>query len=139
MRRRFIIYGLTGLCLEVLWTGFDSMIKGDIRLTGSTYIWMFPIYGLALLLEFVHDRIRHFPNLIRGSVYMVLIFTGEFLAGLFLRKILGVCPWDYKNEPLAIYGIITLRYIPVWFITGLLFEKLHDVLVNIQSSIKVNG
>lgn len=136
MRRRFIIYGLLGFCAEVLWTGFLSMLEGDVKLTGSTYIWMFLIYGLAVLFEPVHNRIRHLSIFLRGGVYMVLIYFLELICGLLLREILGVCPWNYGDEPLSINGIITLRYIPVWFTLGLIFEKIHDTLLMVESGLK---
>ncbi len=136
MGKRFIIYGLLGFCAEVLWTGLGSLIGGDIKLTGSTYIWMFPIYGLAILLEPIHDRIRHLSFLIRGGVYVVFIFSVEFISGLLLKQVLGVCPWNYVREPLSIDGIITLSYAPVWFVVGLFFEKVHDTLIQIQHSMK---
>jgi uncharacterized membrane protein len=132
MGKRFVIYGLLGLCAEVLWTGLGSMINGDMKLTGSTYIWMFPIYGLAVFLEPIHNRIRHLSLFTRGGVYMVLIFAAEFTCGLLLKELLGACPWNYEDEHLSIYGIITLRYIPVWFATGLIFEKIHDTLIRIE-------
>lgn len=135
MVKRFIIYGLLGFCLEVLWTGFNSLLKGDIKLTGWTYIWMFPVYGLAVFLEVVHDRIRYLPIIVRGGIYTVLIFGAEYGSGLLFRSILGVCPWNYGDGPLSIDGLITLKYIPVWFIVGLLFEKMHDTLISIEHSI----
>lgn len=136
MIKRFIIYGLSGLCAEVLWTGFFSMMRGDVKLTGWTYIWMFPIYGLAIFLEPIHDRIRRFSFILRGGVYTVLIFVVELTSGLLLKKLLGVCPWNYKSEPLSVCGIITLSYTPVWFTVGLLFEKMHDFLILIDDRIK---
>ena len=136
MKKRFIIYGLLGFCVEVIWTGLSSMLKGDIKLTGVTYIWMFPIYGLAVLLEPVHDRIRHLSIFLRGGIYMVLIYLVELICGLLLREILGVCPWNYGDEPLSINGIITLRYIPVWFTLGLIFEKIHDTLLLVENGLK---
>ena len=45
---KFIIYGITGWCLEVLWTGFMSLINGDPKLTSTTSLWMFPIYGMVV-------------------------------------------------------------------------------------------
>lgn len=136
MFKRFVIYGLLGFCGEVLWTGLGSMMKGDIKLMGWTYIWMFPIYAMAILLEPIHNRIRHLSIFIRGGVYTVLIFIGEFISGIILKGILGVCPWDYTGKPLSIYGIITLTYIPVWFIVGLIFEKIHDTLIGIEQILK---
>lgn len=70
---------------------------------------------------------------------MILIFAVEFTSGLLLRKILGVCPWNYTNNLLSIYGVITLSYIPVWFTAGLIFEKMHDALIQIEKSIHQNN
>ncbi|KAJ51405.1 putative membrane protein [Clostridium tetanomorphum] len=137
MGKRFIIYGLLGFCMEVLWTGFGSLLKGDIKLTASTYVWMFFIYGLAVFLEPIHNRIRHLSFIIRGGVYMILIFTIELLSGLLLKRIIGVCPWNYVTEPFTIYGIITLSYIPVWFTAGLIFEKVHDALIQIENGLNL--
>lgn len=126
---RFVQYGLIGWCAEVFWTGLGSLYCGDVTLQGRTYLWMFFIYGLAILLEPIHDRIRHCPVIFRGGVYTLAIFFTEYLTGWLLKSIIGVCPWNYGNGPFSINGIITLTYIPVWFIVGLLFEKLHDMLV----------
>ncbi len=51
MMKRFLVYGLVGLCAEIFWTGIGSLLQGDIRLSGFTYIWMFPIYGLTVFLN----------------------------------------------------------------------------------------
>lgn len=135
MGKRFIIYGLLGFCIEVLWTGLGSLFRGDIKLTGFTYIWMFPIYGLALFLEPIHDKVRHLPFYIRGGIYTVLIFIVEFSTGMILRKVLGVCPWNYTTQPLSICGLITLSYAPAWFVAGMFFERIHDTLIKIQHSL----
>ena len=137
MKKRYVIYGLLGLCLEVFWRGFDSLLNGDITLSGTTYIWMFFVYGLAVLLEPIHNKIFFWPVVIRGGVYTLLIFSIEYLTGLLLRLILGTCPWNYGNEPLAINGLITLRFIPVWFFTGLLFEVVHNTLSKIRFTEKI--
>ncbi|WBW96757.1 putative ABC transporter permease [Oceanirhabdus sp. W0125-5] len=129
---RFIIYGLVGWCAEVIWNGVRSLIAGDFLLVGWTSMWMFPIYGLMIFLEPIHNRIRNFPLIIRGGIYTVLIFFVEFLTGLVLSIILGTCPWDYTDSPLSVCGVIRLDFIPVWFIGGLLFEKLHDILESIN-------
>ena len=138
MWKKFIIYGLLGLLAEVFWNGFGAMLKGDILLKGTTCIWMFPIYGLAVFLEPVHDRIRHLPLIIRGGIYMVLIFAVELISGLLLRLVLGECPWNYVNKTLSICGIITLEYAPVWFAYGVMFEKIHDAIVYIENSLNRN-
>jgi uncharacterized membrane protein len=131
MRKRFIIYGLAGWCMEILWTGLGSLLNGNIVLEGGTYIWMFPRYGLAVFFEPIHDNIRSWPVIFRGGVYTVLIFLVEYLTGWALQKLIGVCPWDYSGTPYSINGFIRLDYAPVWFGAGLIFEKLHDQLINI--------
>ena len=138
MRKRFVIYGLLGLLAEVLWNGFGSMIKGDVLLRGATSIWMFPIYGLAVFLEPVHNRIKHLPLMVRGSVYMLLIFVAELISGLLLRFILGECPWNYVYKMYTICGVITLEYAPVWFVYGIMFEKTHDVILRIERGLSRN-
>ena len=62
-------------------------------------------------------KLRH------GLIYMVLIYTGEYIAGSFLMA-KGLCPWDYSQWPDQIHGVIRLAFIPFWFGTGLLFESL---------------
>lgn len=130
MRTRFIIYGLVGWVAETIFTGLDSLLKGDLTMKASTYIWMFPIYGFMLLLEPVHDLIKKWPVILRGGVYTIIIFGIEFTTGWMIREFIGKCPWDYGIEPYSIDGLITLRFIPVWFIGGLLFEKLHNMLTS---------
>lgn len=137
MKKRFIIYGLLGWCIEVFWTGFGALFKGDIKLTGRTYIWMFFIYGLAVFLEPVHDKIRGKSLIVRGAIYTLLIFTIEYATGLILRKMLGICPWDYSQCRFSVDGLIRLDYGPAWFVAGLLFEKIHDELKKVNSIIKI--
>ena len=125
---RFIIYGLIGWCVEIFWTGIGSLLAGDIKLTGQTYLWMFPIYGLAIFLEPIHNKIREWPVLLRGLLYTLLIFSIEYLTGWFLQITIGLCPWDYSNTRFSLNGLIRLDYAPAWFTAGILFEKLHDFL-----------
>lgn len=133
MRKRFIIYGLAGWCMEIIWTGLGSLLSGNVALEAGTYIWMFPIYGLAIFIEPIHNRIRSWPIIIRGGVYTVLIFFIEYLTGWTLQKLIGVCPWDYTGNGLSVDGFIRLDYAPAWFVAGLIFEKIHDSLINIKS------
>jgi len=129
---KFFIYGILGWCLEVIWTGLWSLLSGDIRLTATTYLWMFPIYGMAVLFEPIHDFIRSWPAWARGGFWMLLFFAVEYLTGLFLRHTIGVSPWDYSGTPFHIHGLIRLDYAPVWFAVGLLYEKVHDWLEGIR-------
>lgn len=128
---RFIIYGLMGWCLEIFWTGIGSLLSGDMTMHAWTSMWMFLIYGLAILMEPIHNVIRHWPILIRGGIYAILILVVEFCTGSLLRLIIGACPW-YYDKGITIAGITRLDYAPFWFIAGLLFEKLHDELVKLH-------
>ena len=61
--------------------------------------------------------------LIRGSLYMLGIFAAELGTGMFLKHF-HMCPWDYSNTPYHYKGVIRLDYAPVWFFTGLFYEKI---------------
>lgn len=125
--------GMAGWCLEVLATSAESVLAGDWRLMGRTSLLMFPIYGCGAVLpriaEWVDDWIGEgfahpVDQMIRhGMLYMVLIFVGEYASGSWLRS-LGVCPWDYTGTWASVGGLIRLDFAPVWFGTGLLFEKI---------------
>lgn len=137
MVKSFFIYGTCGWIAEILFTGAGSLWAGSASLTARTYLWMFPIYGLAVFLEPVHDQIRNSPWPVRGFIWASLIIGIEYGAGWLLRFLIGVCPWDYSGHSrFAVDGLIRLDYFPVWFAAGLLFEKLHDFLNHIQINVQ---
>lgn len=121
--KNFCTCGLGGWCLECFWTGLHSLVKKDKCILCKTSYWMFPVYGAAALLTPLFHKARHLPVLLRGTLYTVLIFLGEFFSGTFLKKH-HACPWDYSKAKFNIKGVIRLDYAPVWFFTGLLFERL---------------
>ena len=102
----FIHCGLLGWCLEILFT-----------------IWMFPIYGMAAFLAPVSRLLKGKNFIFRGCVYTGIIFLGEFVSGILLRK-KGLCPWNYEKSRWNIGKVIRLDYAPCWFFSGLLFERL---------------
>lgn len=57
---------------------------------------------------------------------MTGIFAAEFGTGMLLKHY-GMCPWDYSSSPFNYKGVIRLDYAPVWFLTGLIYEKLLSV------------
>jgi len=129
MAKRFIIYGLLGWTMEVFWTGLGSLFNGNLMLSSFTYLWMFPIYGLAVFLERVHDQIDNLPWYVRGGIWVIIILSLEYLTGWLLLSFLGRCPWDYTDvTPYQIQGLIRLDYIPAWFLAGLIFERIHRTL-----------
>ena len=137
MRRstRFLLYGLAGWCSEIVTTGLRSHGRdGDWRLTGTTYLWMLPIYGsAALLFEPAHDRVRDWPWWQRGLLWTTGIFAVEAASGEAIRQLTGEVPWDYarrrgsKPEPVHWRGLVRPAYAPLWFGVGLGMEKLRQM------------
>ena len=107
MRRNFFICGLTGWCLEILFTSIGNCSRHDLRLIGQTSVRYF----------------KKIPALFRGFIYSTGIFCFEYLSGSLLKKH-HLCPWDYSNAPTNINGVIRLDYAPVWMAAGLIFEKI---------------
>lgn len=119
----FLKCGLTGWCMEILFTATDSLRRRDMTLKGVTSLWMFPIYGSAALLAPVSRLLRNRPLWLRGLTYMSMIFSTEYLTGLFLTRH-KLCPWDYGRSRWNVRRVIRLDFAPYWFGAGLLFERL---------------
>ena len=96
--------------------------RHDKRLMGNTSLLMFPIYGMAAALAPIGKLICKRNVVVRGTVYMVLIFATEYTTGWLLRK-WDMCPWDYSDAKWNVDGLIRLDYAPYWFGAGLLFER----------------
>ncbi|TJX14221.1 hypothetical protein E9840_06980 [Tissierella creatinini] len=129
MLLRYIFYGLLGVSLEIFFTGFLSLLKNDLTLEGKSYIWMFFIYGLSVFLEPIHDKIRNENILVRGLIYTVLIYIVELYSGSLIMKLIGECPWSYKDS-INVDSIINPEFLPIWFALGLFLERVHDFLDN---------
>lgn len=123
MKKNFILCGLAGWCMEVLWTGLGSIVSRDPKLTCRTSVWMFPIYGLAAFLSPISRRLNGKNTFFRGGLYTLLIFATEYTTGAVLKKF-HRCPWDYSEQPANVHGLINLCYTPLWFGAGLFFEKM---------------
>ena len=85
----------------------------------------------ALLTAFLQTRTLSFSEKItviakgladENIITMCLIFLTEYVSGTILKK-RNCCPWDYSHAKLNIHGVIRLDYAPVWFLTGLLYER----------------
>ncbi len=92
---------------------------------GQSSAWMFPIYGMAAVIRPLSVAFRPLGLLTRGLIYMSGIFSMEYMTGSFLKK-WGICPWDYSGAPLNYRGLIRLDFAPLWFLTGLVYEKLLE-------------
>lgn len=123
--KNFIKCGLTGWCMEIVFTSLDSLRRRDFTLKGVTSIWMFPIYGCAAVLSPVSRLLKKKPAWFRGLTYMNLIFTAEYLTGSLLSR-LRLCPWNYGRNRWNVNRLIRLDFAPFWFGAGLLFERLLD-------------
>lgn len=123
LKKNFAICGLTGWCMEIVYTSLNSFRKKDMTLMGNTSIWMFPIYGMAAVIGELYPRLKKYPPLLRGGIYGIGIFSVEYLSGSFLKKH-KLCPWDYSNAKLNINGLIRLDYLPLWMGAGLIFEQI---------------
>lgn len=119
-----------GMVAEIFFTGIKrGIFDKDFTLKGTSYVWMFPIYGSMIFLEPIHNLIINNPLIVRGTVYASLILMFEFITGGLIKLISGKCPWDYKSK-FAVKGLIRLDYFPIWFVFGLIFEFLHKFLLN---------
>ena len=119
----FLLCGLLGWCLEIFWTGLTSLQRRQMKLMGHSSFWMFPIYGCAAFLRPVSKLLKGKSVWLRGTLYAAGIFVVEFISGSFLKKH-DLCPWDYSKAKLNYKGVIRLDFLPVWFFTGLLYERL---------------
>jgi Putative ABC-transporter type IV len=140
--QRFLAYGLAGWCSEVVVTSLRSHGRDENwRLTGTTYAWMLPIYGLAeVLFEPAYQVIRErgWPWWQRGLAWTAGIYLVEATSGEALRTITGEVPWDYtrargsKPVPTSWRGLVRPAYAPTWFVVGMGMERLHDLLDRVE-------
>lgn len=122
MKSKFIQCGMFGWCIEVFWTGLHSLLKHDPKLMGFSSLHMFPIYGMASLIAPLSAHLKKYSTFTRGIIYMLGIYAVEFASGTYLKK-KDRCPWDYSDTPYHINGVIRLDYAPLWFLTGLIYER----------------
>ena len=123
MKKNFLLCGLTGWCMEIIFTALDSYRKRELQLMGQTSLWMFPIYGMAAFLKPICKLMRNFPAAIRAMFYGMFIFVGEYVSGSILKKY-KICPWDYSKARTNINGVIRLDFAPFWMAAGLIFANL---------------
>ncbi len=122
--KNFVKCGLMGWGVECLWTGCGSLCAGnDHTLPCKTSMWMFPIYGMASVMEPLCHAMKNKNILLRGTVYTTCIFLTEFGTGSLLKK-KNCCPWDYSDAKANYKGIVRFDYAPLWFLVGLLYEKM---------------
>jgi len=132
MMKRFAIYGFLGSNMELIFTGLSSLLKGEFNLKGSVSLWMFFVYGLAVVyLEPLYHRIKDFPLLFRGICYCLMIYFIELNLGLFFINVLNIKPWYYEHG-LYFLNVIRLDYAPIWAVVGILFEFVYKTLIKLN-------
>lgn len=119
----FLKCGIAGWCLEIVFTAIGALRRREMQLMGQTSLYMFPIYGCAALFKPLFFAIRKFPPVVRGSIYALLIFCGEYASGSLLENH-SLRPWDYSSSRWHVRGLIRLDFLPFWFAAGLLFERI---------------
>ena len=97
----FLFCGFTGLCLEILWTGLHSLLRGDASMKGTTSLLMFPIYGCASLILPVYKKLKSLPALLRGSLYTLPDFTWQNLPAVLSCRLFTCAPGTIPECPIS--------------------------------------
>jgi hypothetical protein len=132
---------LAGITLEVFWTSILDFIKSkNPRLTGVTYLWMFPIYALVpFIYIFVLWQFQNANIFLKGIIYMLGFYVLEFISGYLIKKAVGKSPWNY-NRTIKIFGkrykthldgLICLEYAPIWYLYGIFGEYYFKYLIGL--------
>jgi uncharacterized membrane protein len=133
----FIAMGCVGMTAEIFFTAITSQVNAfpeieNWKLNGQSYIWMFPIYGLAgLAFPLILPKIQHLLFPIRMVIYALGILIVEFITGWLLDVFTGKCPWEYTTG-WHVMGYIRLDYTPFWMLFGGLVEKIVVYLQGLQ-------
>ena len=126
----FIFIGIT---LEIVATSIMDFIKyRDPRLKGESYLWMLPVYAVVpYIYMFVTSTFKDSGWMMKGFIYMISFYLLELVAGLIIKRLVGVSPWNYKNYRFHFKEVICLEYAPVWFIYGVVGEMYYEFLIAI--------
>jgi hypothetical protein len=130
----FIAFGCIGITTEIFFTAIVDLIdmfqNGSInyKLQGKSYIWMFPIYGLAgIFFPLFMPYFEKFHAIIRAAIYATGILIIEFITGALLDFFIGSCPWEYQYG-WHIMGYIRIDYFPLWAGFGYMIETIVKFL-----------
>jgi uncharacterized membrane protein len=136
--RNFVAFACLGVAVEVAYTALAGLFEAcvqvgvcDFTLRGTSYIWMFPIYGFAaVVFPQVYGTTASWNVLLRASAYASLILLVEYGTGFLLETAIGVCPWKYTSG-LTVSGYVRLDYFPLWMLFGMLIEATHTYLARL--------
>ncbi len=133
---RFYIYGIQGFCDEIIFTSlFDLICTGSLHLRGHSALSSFLIYGsCSFFVERLYVEMwlrRGIRQSVRVPVYLICVYTWEFMFGLILRQF-DACPWDYSHYRFNCMGLITLEYAPGWLVLCLVQDVIADYLLRLR-------
>jgi len=131
---RGLVYLMMGVTGEVIYTAVKAWIRQkDTTLHGYTQLWVMPLYyfGGIFIFEKLHLAIIQWNIAVRFIIYALLFFLVEYVAGYITKKITGKCAWEYKGK-YNIHGFINLPHFPFWGAAGLLFEIVHNYLMQLH-------
>lgn len=126
----FVLFGVIGIAGEVIFTSVYSLItkKENRSMKGHSSLWMFFIYGFVyFIILFGRTYFSGWNIFLRGLIYLFLIYCLEFASGLILKKFHAI-PWIYGNDKLTkcnFRGIVCLTFVPLWYVSGILFELIY--------------
>lgn len=125
--------GFVYMCLGGMTELGFTAVKQFPILEGKTQLWVLLLYyfGSILWFEPTQKHLRRYHILIRAVLYSCTIMGIEYVAGFILHRLIGKCPWTYKNK-YNVSGYINLAYAPLWSIVGLTGEYVHDHLNRIE-------
>jgi len=67
---------------------------------------------------------------------MLGCFAVEYASGWAIKRATGTVPWDYASTRWNVHALIRLDYAPVWFVFGLLLERVQQVAHMIEACVR---
>lgn len=134
---KLLVYGCLGVIIEFFFTGIHSLIIGNWKATGYSYLWMCPIYGFAALALEGVSRALPWPFYLKALLYVPIIYGIEGLSGWTLQKLIGCIPWDYKKSFWTPMGLINLKYAPFWLVLAMAFDPITDFLTRLLHALSL--
>lgn len=134
-----LLFAVVGLGLETVFTAaLDWKQDPKRHLMGYSSIWYMPLYAVApLFFRWAGPALFGLPLVVRGALYMALIYLCEYAGMLALRRLLGSSPSEasYYKSRWNVQGLIRLDFAPSWFAAGLAFEGFYRWL----NAFRTNG
>lgn len=120
--RNFLICGLTGWCMEILFTSAGSLARHDGRLIGQTSLWCSPSTVCCLYRSGLCKNQKAAGTSARQHLY-----SGYFFIRVLKRfslKAASFLPLGLQQRQGKCQRLIRLDYAPLWLGAGLLFERI---------------